>query len=226
MIRTALRLSLGVLLVLLLSDGTQAQIPRRSPAPPAIGGRPQVQPIRAPGTTAPMSGQPMRKPAELINRQPPIVINKGVYDSLSSDEARVVVSLSKQRAYLLKGEQLAIDSPISSGKRAGMTRSGHFSVLEKDKDHRSSVYGDFKDSSGRTVRSGVSTRIDSAPSGTHFEGAPMLWFMRLTGDGVGMHIGILPGYPASHGCIRMPPQGAEMFYAKVKIGTPVTVSSD
>jgi lipoprotein-anchoring transpeptidase ErfK/SrfK len=54
----------------------------------------------------------------------------------------------------------------------------------------------------------------------------MKWFMRLTGEGVGMHVGILPGYPASHGCIRMPPQTAEMFYSKVKVGTPVEVSHD
>ena len=167
----------------------------------------------------------MRKASELINRQEPIKINKSIYDSLTSDQAHVVVSLSKQRAFLLNGDQIAIDSPISSGKRAGMTPTGSFSVLEKDKDHRSSVYGDFKDKSGRTVRSGVSLHIDSAPSGTHYVGAPMLWFMRLTGDGVGMHIGILPGYPASHGCVRMPPQGAEMFYNKVKVGTPVRIES-
>jgi lipoprotein-anchoring transpeptidase ErfK/SrfK len=165
----------------------------------------------------------MRKASELINRQAPISINQSVYQSLTPDEARVVVSISKQRAVLLKGDQVAIDSPISSGKRAGMTPTGRFSVMEKDKDHRSSVYGDFVDRNGRTVRSGVSVRIDSAPSGTHYVGAPMTWFMRLTGDGVGMHIGILPGSPASPGCIRMPPQGAEMFYAKVKVGTPVTV---
>ena len=165
----------------------------------------------------------MRKAAEMISRQPPIKINQSVYDGLTPDQARVVVSISKQRAYLLRGEEVAIDSPISSGKRAGMTPTGSFSVMEKDKDHRSSVYGDFKDSSGRTVRSGISVRIDSAPSGTHYVGAPMKWFMRLTGDGVGMHVGILPGYPASHGCIRMPPQGAEMFYNRVKIGTPVRV---
>ncbi len=97
--------------------------------------------------------------------------------------------------------------------------------MEKDKDHRSSIYGDFKDRGGRTVRGGVSVRIDSAPSGTRFVGAAMLWFMRLTGDGVGMHVGILPGYPASHGCIRMPAQTAEMFYNKVKVGTPVRVES-
>lgn len=167
----------------------------------------------------------MRKASELINKQPPITINRGIYDSLSTEHSHVVVSLSKQRAYLLAGDQIAIDTPISSGKRAGMTPTGQFSVLEKDKDHRSSVYGDFKDRSGRTVRSGISVRIDSAPSGTHYVGAPMLWFMRLTGDGVGMHIGILPGYPASHGCIRMPAQSAEMFYNRVKVGTPVEVTN-
>ncbi len=167
----------------------------------------------------------MRKASELINRQDPLKINKSIYDALNPEQSRVIVSLSKQRAYLLAGDQIAIDTPISSGKRAGMTPTGSFNVMEKDKDHRSSVYGDFKDKSGRTVRGGVSVRIDSAPSGTHYVGAPMLWFMRLTGDGVGMHVGILPGYPASHGCIRMPPQSAEMFYNKVKIGTPVRVES-
>jgi lipoprotein-anchoring transpeptidase ErfK/SrfK len=95
--------------------------------------------------------------------------------------------------------------------------------MEKDANHRSSLYGDFVDRKGRTVRAGVSARIDSAPSGTRFAGAPMKWFMRLTGDGVGMHIGILPGYPASHGCVRMPPDGAKLFYDRVKIGTPVKV---
>ena len=166
----------------------------------------------------------MRKASELIYKQAPISINKSVYDSLTRDQSRIVVSLPKQRAYLLAGDQIAIDTPISSGKRAGMTPTGQFSVLEKDKDHRSSVYGDFKDRAGRTVRSGISARIDSAPSGTHFVGAPMIFFMRLTGDGVGMHIGILPGYPASHGCIRMPAQSAEMFFNRVKIGTPVEVT--
>ncbi|MDQ3120526.1 MAG: L,D-transpeptidase family protein [Verrucomicrobiota bacterium] len=165
----------------------------------------------------------MRKASELISRQAPISVNRGVYDSLASDQSRVVVSLTKQRAYLLAGEDVVIDTPISSGKRAGMTPTGRFNIMEKDKDHRSNIYGDFKDRAGRTVRSGVSVRIDSAPSGTHFVGAPMLWFMRLTGDGVGMHIGILPGYPASHGCIRKPPQSAEMFFNRVKTGTPVEV---
>jgi lipoprotein-anchoring transpeptidase ErfK/SrfK len=165
----------------------------------------------------------MKRANELINRQDPINVTARLLDKATPDNSRVRVSLSKQRAYLLLGDEIVIDSPISSGKRARMTPSGSFHVLEKDKEHHSSVYGNFVDSSGRIVRSGVSSRIDSAPSGTSFAGAPMKWFMRLTDDGVGMHVGILPGYPASHGCIRMPAAAAEMFYAHVKVGTPVVV---
>jgi len=118
---------------------------------------------------------------------------------------------------------LAIDSPISSGKRAGMTPTGNFTIVQKDKTHRSTVYGNFVDSKGRVVRAGVSSRIDTAPSGSRYEGAPMTDFMRITWEGVGLHVGILPGYPASHGCIRLPPEVAEAMYGRVKIGTPVQV---
>ncbi|HEX8280464.1 MAG TPA: L,D-transpeptidase family protein [Chthoniobacterales bacterium] len=223
--RKALRLLLGAVVVCLGLQSAVAQAPRATPGRPAPSRTNDPRPIKQP-TPQPQGIQPMRKPAELISRQAPITINRSVYESLSPNESRVVVNLTKQRAFLLAGDQIAIDSPISSGKRAGMTPTGSFHVMEKDKDHRSSIYGDFKDRAGRTVRGGVSVRIDSAPSGTHFVGAPMLWFMRLTGDGVGMHVGILPGYPASHGCIRMPPQAAEMFYNRVKTGTPVEVVRD
>ena len=64
----------------------------------------------------------------------------------------------------MMGDEIVIDSPISSGKRARPTPRGSFHVLEKDKNHKSSVYGDFVDSSGRIVRRGVSSRIDSAPA--------------------------------------------------------------
>jgi lipoprotein-anchoring transpeptidase ErfK/SrfK len=165
----------------------------------------------------------MKHANELIRGQEPINVSPRLLDQVTPNNSRVRVSLSKQRAYLLMGDEIVIDSPISSGKRAGMTPSGSFHVLEKDKDHHSNVYGNFVDASGRIVRSGVSSRIDSAPSGTRFAGAPMKWFMRLTDEGVGMHVGILPGYPASHGCIRMPSVAAEMFYNKVKVGTPVVV---
>src|SRR5947208_16958090 len=101
----------------------------------------------------------------------------------------IVDTLPKQRAYLMTGEQIVIDSPISSGKRGHTSPMGHLHVLEKDPNHHSSLYGDFVDSSGRIVRAGVSAQIDAAPSGTRFAGARMKWFIRLTDVGAGMPIG-------------------------------------
>ena len=165
----------------------------------------------------------MRKPAELIRKQEPVKTNQALLKQATPDGIRIVVSIPKQRAYLMLNEQIVIDSPISSGKRGHSSPTGRFTVLEKDPNHHSTLYGDFRDSSGRIVRAGVSARIDSAPSGTHFTGAEMKWFLRLTDEGVGMHIGILPGYPASHGCIRESAEGAKLFYDNVKVGTPVDV---
>jgi len=167
--------------------------------------------------------QPQRKPSELIQRQPPLKVNQALLKQCTPDSVHIVVSIPKQRAYLMLGEQVVIDGPVSSGKVGHSSPTGHFSVLEKDPDHHSNIYGDFVDHSGRTVRAGVSSKIDAAPSGTHFEGASMKWFLRLTEEGVGMHIGILPGYPASHGCIRESAEGAKLFYDNVKVGTPVDV---
>jgi lipoprotein-anchoring transpeptidase ErfK/SrfK len=167
--------------------------------------------------------KPMRSAVDLIKKQAPLAVNQSLLATVTPDDVHIIVSLPKQRAYLLTGEQIIVDSPISSGKHGHSSPSGSFNVLEKDPNHHSTLYGDFVDSTGRIVRAGVSIHIDSAPSGTHFQGAAMKWFMRLTGDGVGMHAGILPGYPASHGCIRMPSDGAKLFYDRVKVGTPVEV---
>ena len=180
---------------------------------------------RLPSTPTP-AALPLRKASELIRKQEPMKINQALLKQMSADQVRIVVSLAKQRAYLLAAEDVVIDCPISSGKRGHTSPTGQFSVLEKDPSHHSTIYGDFVDRSGRIVRAGVSSRIDAAPSGTHFMGAAMKWFMRLTDDGVGMHVGILPGYPASHGCIRMPEEGAKLFYDHVKVGTPVRVSAE
>jgi lipoprotein-anchoring transpeptidase ErfK/SrfK len=167
--------------------------------------------------------QAMRKASEFISRQAPLKVNQSLLKQATPDNTRIVVSIPKQRAYLMIGEKIVADGPVSSGRRGHESPTGHLHVLEKDPNHHSSLYGDFVDGSGRVVRGGVSARIDSAPSGTHFAGAAMKWFLRLTEDGVGMHIGILPGYPASHGCIRQSVDGAKLFYDYVKVGTPVDV---
>jgi len=168
-------------------------------------------------------GPKMKKPSELIQRQLPLKVNQSLLKQATQDNTHIVVSIPKQRAYLMIGDQIVADGPVSSGKRGHETPRGHFTVMEKDPNHHSSLYGDFVDGSGRIVRAGVSAHIDSAPSGTHFAGAAMKWFLRLTGEGVGMHIGILPGYPASHGCVRESVDGAKLFYDHAKVGTPVDV---
>src|SRR5207302_1376360 len=95
--------------------------------------------------TAPATVPPMRKASEFIRRQEPIKINQNLLKQTSPDRLRVVVSLSKQRAYLLMGEEVVIDSPISSGKRGHTSPNGSFSVLERDPNHHSTIYGDFVD---------------------------------------------------------------------------------
>src|SRR5258708_816980 len=65
----------------------------------------------------------------------------------------------------------------------------------------------------------------TAPSGSHLEGRPMICFTRLTWEGVGMHVGILPGYAASHGCIRLPSEVEQDLYAKVNVGTLVRLKN-
>ena len=167
--------------------------------------------------------QPMKSAVDLIKKQPPLAVDQALLAGATPNDVRIIVSLPKQRAYLLMEDRIIVDSPISTGKAGHTSPSGSFTILEKDPNHFSTLYGDFVDSQGRIVRAGVSMHIDSAPSGTHFQGAAMKWFMRLTDEGVGMHVGILPGYPASHGCIRMPSDGAKLFYDKVKVGTPVLV---
>ena len=126
---------------------------------------------------------------------------------LTPDSAHVVVSLSKQRAYLLERRRDRDRQPdfLRQTRRHDADRA----VLRHGKGQGPSLerLRRFRGSHGPHGPRGISARIDSAPSGTHYVGAPMKWFMRLTGEGVGMHVGILPGYPASHGCIRMPAAG-------------------
>ena len=134
----------------------------------------------------------------------------------------VRISLSHQRAYLYKGEQLAGMSPISSGREGLDTVTGSFHILQKDREHRSSLFGHYLDESGTVLRKDVDTSKDPMPPGAHFEGADMPCWMRITG-GTGMHAGYLPGYPDSHGCIRMPAVMAEAFFNSVSVGTPVRI---
>ena len=134
----------------------------------------------------------------------------------------IVIELQEQGAYLYKGKTRIASSRISTGREGHHTPLGSFSVLRKDRDHRSSVYGYYADSSGRPVKEGVDIRKDAKPADAHFVGASMPFYVEFS-PGYGLHQGYLPGFPASHGCVRMPYWKARQFYDAAKIGTPVTV---
>jgi hypothetical protein len=142
-----------------------------------------------------------------------------------SGPIKIVISLDEQRVGLFKGDRLVGLSPISSGREGYDTHPGNFKVTEKDIDHRSSLYGAFVDQAGNIVMEDVSSRTDIAPPGTRFVGADMRYFMRFNGA-IGMHQGYLPGYPASHGCIRLLGKMAPLFFEATPHGTPVEVRSD
>jgi lipoprotein-anchoring transpeptidase ErfK/SrfK len=135
----------------------------------------------------------------------------------------VKIKLGEQRAYFYKGGQLVGISQLSTGREGLGTPTGSFSIIQKDVAHVSSQFGDYVDSADNVVVPNVDVGKDPKPPGAHFKGAPMPYFMRIVG-GVGMHAGYLPGYPASHGCIRMPEFMAENFFKSVSTGTPVTIT--
>ncbi len=142
-------------------------------------------------------------------------------DHLSGSPS-VRISLSEQRAYLYKGSQLAGVSLISSGREGLGTLTGDYRILEKERDHRSSLFGAYMDAQGEVMQADVDTSKDPKPPGATYLGADMPFWMRITG-GTGMHKGFLPGYPDSHGCIRMPGFMAEHFFHSVAVGTPVRI---
>jgi lipoprotein-anchoring transpeptidase ErfK/SrfK len=114
----------------------------------------------------------------------------------NSSVDRIVVSLADQTLYAYHGQELVAWSNISSGKPGHETPTGTFTVTQKDVDHHSSIY----------------------------DNAAMPFYMRLTDGGVGLHAGFIPGYPASHGCVRLPLGMARELYQHVEAGTPVEIT--
>ncbi len=116
-------------------------------------------------------------------------------DVPGNGSSRVVVSLDDQLVFLYKGDTLVAVSTISSGTSKNPTPTGIFPILEKKRFHRSVKY----------------------------DNAPMPFMQRIDKYGVALHGGHLPGYPASHGCIRLPGKFAAKLFAVTDVGTPVLV---
>lgn len=113
------------------------------------------------------------------------------------DVDRVVVSLPDQLAFAYSGNELIGVSTISSGKDDHPTPTGIFSVLQKDRDHRSHKYND----------------------------APMPFMQRIDQYGIALHAGYLPGHPDSHGCVRLPQPFASKLFSSTKLGTEVMIGA-
>lgn len=110
----------------------------------------------------------------------------------------IVVSLQRQRAYVYRNGVIIGVSTASTGIEGRETPTGVFTVLQKDIDHKSNLYDD----------------------------APMPFMQRLTWDGIAMHAGKIPGFPASHGCIRLPTAFAKLLYGVTARGMTVIITKD
>ncbi len=109
-----------------------------------------------------------------------------------------VVSIARQRIQVYDRNGLVAHAPVSSGMAGHRTPTGVFSILQKRRHHRSNIYSN----------------------------APMPYMQRLTWSGIALHAGVLPGYPASHGCIRLPHGFAAELWGMTQLGTRVVVVPD
>jgi hypothetical protein len=115
----------------------------------------------------------------------------------SAGPERVVIGLNDQLAFLYRGDTLMAVATISTGRFDKPSPTGIFAVLDKKPFYRSKKY----------------------------DNAPMPWMQRIDQYGIALHGGYNPGYPASHGCIRLPLAFAKKLYSLTSVGTPVYIGA-
>lgn len=111
------------------------------------------------------------------------------------EQLRVEISLAKQNMSVIKDGVTVFTTVCSTGREGFSTKPGHYVITDKDRDHRSTIYK-----------------------------CPMPYFMRLSCRDFGMHEGVVPTYPASHGCIRLPSEAARKLFTEIPIGTVVMIN--
>lgn len=184
-----------------------------SAAPAATGGnaapvaqpQPQPEPQPQPTSTTPPPEQPspVLAPAaadNLLDRAAQLKPGAFVWEPERSATGNrvLVISLPLQRLALFRGGVAIAVSTVSTGRPGYRTPAGRFTILERDEEHYSSIYNN----------------------------APMPYMQRLTWGGVALHAGNLPGYPASHGCIRLPHEFARLLFGVTRLGDPVVVTAE
>jgi len=146
-----------------------------------------------------------------------------LYKQVTPETTHLKIDTSIQRGFLMHGEKVVIDYPICSGRSTHPTPKGVFKILEKKEEKVSNRYGRIYDAEGNLVNGDADIRTDEVPEGGKFVGAPMPFWMRLSNDGIGHHIGPTLRRPSSHGCIRGPKSVVPLVFAKVEKGTKVYV---
>lgn len=149
--------------------------------------------------------------------------NETAYAAANSSNTKIRVDLSDQRAQLLVGpeETVALDTPVCTGRAGKRTPTGTFPITEMIVNKRSTIFGTtyYK---GKRVHGGDRRKYGGPKD--KYVGASLPYWMRLTGDGIGMHgSGSVHRSPASSGCIRTPHTVIPEIYSKVKKGTPIVV---
>jgi peptidoglycan hydrolase-like protein with peptidoglycan-binding domain len=123
-------------------------------------------------------------------------VEDGIADIHNGEPMTLIVSLSAQKVDVYRGTTLITSSQVSTGMPGHETKTGVFSILEKQLYHHSNIYS----------------------------GAPMPWMNRITWSGTALHAGVVPGHPASHGCIRLPFSFAPKLYKITTVGEHVVVT--
>ncbi len=169
--------------------GTEIEDGRSTPAPTASREKSSKVTVRrrSTGRTATHAAATHQEPAKFYN---------DILSRSTRENTHIVVSIAKQRVFLMVDNEIAVDSPISSGRVPGTTPTGTFTITLRDKNHISSTYH-----------------------------CPMPYYLRLADKPLGLHVGQLPGYPASHGCIRLLEETARVLYEKTALGTSVTIEA-
>jgi hypothetical protein len=150
--------------------------------------------------------------------------NKELLSQASAQNVSLEISLTEQRGLLLVRTAIAMDFPVATGKKSHPTPAGDYIIRAKEKNYCSNLYGKIYDALDAVLVSDADARTDVVPEGGRFEGAIMPYWMRLTDAGVGLHVGYVPGRPASHGCIRLNRDSATQIFELVKVGTPVVIA--
>jgi lipoprotein-anchoring transpeptidase ErfK/SrfK len=175
---------------------------------PVLSPEPSLaDPAVAPSPATPAVTPPPAVPTITPAPAPKVVKKKGPPDSLKPGQfvwekrdvyegpLKIVAVLDAQRIYVFQNDKLVGFSTISAGKKGKETPTGYFNILQKNIDHKSNLYSN----------------------------APMPYMQRLTWDGIALHGGHIPGYPASHGCIRMPKEFAKQLYGVTQMNQEVVV---